>query len=167
VPAGDAARVQALVHEPGFFEDLDVIEGSREAVLELTRHYEVFIASAAMEVPNSLAAKYRWLRRHFPFIPPSHVVFCGDKSVLDADYLIDDTPRQLRRFRGTPVLFSAPHNRDAAGYLRAADWDEVRRLLLPSEGASPGRAEASARGVRGLGRPPVATSEPRPEAGRV
>jgi 5'(3')-deoxyribonucleotidase len=31
--------------------------------------YEVFIASAAMEVPTSFNAKYRWLERHFPTIP--------------------------------------------------------------------------------------------------
>ena len=60
----------------------------------------MFIATAAMEVPTSFTAKYEWLGRHFPFISPSNVVFCGDKSILRADFLIDDNPRQLRRFVG-------------------------------------------------------------------
>ena len=63
-----------------------------------------------MEVPTSFTAKYNWLGRHFPFIPPSHIVFCGDKSILRADFLIDDNPRQLRRFQGQGILFEAPHN---------------------------------------------------------
>ena len=63
-----------------------------------------------MDVPCSFDAKYRWLRRHFPFIPPSHIVFCGDKGIVDADYLIDDRPRHLERFKGHTLLFSAPHN---------------------------------------------------------
>ena len=68
-----------------------------QRVLErLQSRYEIFIASAAMEVPSSFAAKYELLAEHFPFIPTSHIVFCGDKSILRADYLIDDNPRQLR-----------------------------------------------------------------------
>jgi 5'(3')-deoxyribonucleotidase len=58
-------------------------------------------------------------------------VFCGDKGVLDVDYLIDDTARHFARFRGTPILFDAPHNRAEKRYTRVRDWDEVRRMLLP------------------------------------
>ena len=133
VPASRSAAAAALLLVPGFFRDLEVMPGSREVVRELAGRYEVIIASAAMEVPTSFADKYAWLREHFPFIPPSHLVFCGDKSVLDADYLIDDTPRHFARFRGTPVLFSAPHNRGETGYRRVSGWDDVRRLLLDGE----------------------------------
>jgi 5'(3')-deoxyribonucleotidase len=130
VPEEQAAATADLVHQPGFFADLEEIEGSRETVRALAERYEVFIASAAMEVPSSFAAKYAWLRERFPFIPPSHIVFCGDKSVLDVDYLIDDTPRHFERFRGTPILFDAPHNRDERRYQRVRNWTEVRELLL-------------------------------------
>ena len=95
-------------------------------VRELAERYEVFVASAAMDVPCSFDAKYRWLRRHFPFIPPSHIVFCGDKSILDAHYLIDDRSRHFARFKGKPLLFSAPHNAAETGYPRVASWPEVR-----------------------------------------
>jgi 5'-nucleotidase len=132
VPEAHLAALDEIQSDPGYFADLHEIEGSREVVRELCEQYEVFIASAAMEVPTSFAAKYAWLRQRFPFIPPSHIVFCGDKAVLDADYLIDDTPRHFARFRGTPVLFSAPHNRDESRYLRVAGWEDVRRLLLPA-----------------------------------
>ena len=130
VPEERTAAVTALMEAPGFFRDFEVVPGSREAIRALSERYEVFIASAAMEVPSSFADKYAWLREHFPFVPPSHLVFCGDKGILDADYLIDDTPRHFAGFRGTPVLFSAPHNVRETRYLRVSGWREVERLLL-------------------------------------
>ena len=133
VPSEHAPALDDLIREPGFFADLEEIPGSRHAVRALSEHYEVFVASAAMEVPTSFAAKFNWLRERFPFVPPSHIVFCGDKGVLDVDYLIDDTPRHFERFRGTPILFSAPHNRHELRYRRVDGWEDVLRLLLPRD----------------------------------
>jgi 5'(3')-deoxyribonucleotidase len=107
----------------------------------LMDQYEVFITSAAMDVPASFAAKFAWLARHFPFIPSSHIVFCGDKSVIATDYLIDDEPRHFARFGGEGILFTAPHNRPVTGYRRVDSWADVRRLFL----AESGRAQDSVR----------------------
>lgn len=119
-----------LLLEPGFFRDLAVMPGAQAAVRALAERYEVFVASAAMEVPTSFADKYAWLREHFDFIPRSHVVFCGDKAVVHTDYLIDDNPRQFLRFSGTPVLFSAPHNMLETRFLRVDGWEHAARVLL-------------------------------------
>jgi 5'-nucleotidase len=136
VPPAEAEAVRALEREPGFFANLPVIPGSQEVLAALAESYELFIATAAMEVPTSFAEKFAWLRRHFAFIPPSHVVFCGDKGVLDVDYLIDDQPRHFKQLRGQGVLFSAPHNRGQAGYLRVDSWEDVRRLFLAPAASS-------------------------------
>ena len=48
-----------------------------------------------------------------------------DKSVIRADYLIDDLPRNLQRFEGTGILYTAPHNVTATGYARVSNWQEV------------------------------------------
>ncbi len=125
IPAAHRTAADAML-DASFFEELDVLPDCQAVVCELAERYEVFIASAAMEVPCSFDAKYRWLRRHFPFIPPSHIVFCGDKSILDADYLIDDRTQHFARFKGEPVLFSAPHNVAETGYARVTSWKEVR-----------------------------------------
>src|SRR5258707_6172220 len=98
-------------------------------VRELAARHDVFIVSAAMDVPCSFDAKYRWLQRHFPFIPPSHIVFCGDKSIVDADYLVDDRARHLERFKGRTLLFSAPHNLDETRFRRVASWTELRQVF--------------------------------------
>ncbi len=124
-----------LPHDDGFFEDLGVIENSQHALQQLATEYDVFIASAAMEVPSSFDAKFRWLQRHFPFIPTSNIVFCGDKEVIDADYLIDDRSRHFARFRGTGILFTAPHNARESAHLRVNNWNEVLAILLkPASG---------------------------------
>ena len=113
-----------------FFRNLAVMPHAQRVLERLQSRYEVFIASAAMEVPSSFAAKYDWLAQHFPFIPTSHIVFCGNKSILRADYLIDDNPRQLELFQGTGILYDAPHNINVAGYTRVRNWLEIEQLFL-------------------------------------
>jgi 5'(3')-deoxyribonucleotidase/uncharacterized protein with PQ loop repeat len=125
IPPAHREAAEAMF-DASFFEDLAVLPDCQEVVSELADRYEVFIASAAMDVPCSFDAKYRWLQRHFPFIPPSQIVFCGDKTIVDADYLIDDRPRHFAKFKGQALLFSAPHNAGETGYTRVASWKEVR-----------------------------------------
>ena len=120
-----------------FFADLDLIEGSRKALEQLAQEHDVFIASAAMDVPTSFDAKYKWLRKHFAFIPPSRIVFCGDKHILNADVLIDDRSRHFKKFEGIGILFTAPHNANEAAPLRANDWNEVLRILSAHSAKAP------------------------------
>jgi len=122
--------LEAYLRADDFFEVLQVMPEAQRVMEALQGKYEVFIATAAMEVPTSFAAKFRWLERHFPFIAPSHIVFCGDKSIIKADYLIDDNPRQLRRFSGEGILYSSPHNVAATGFRRVKDWLEVEEMFL-------------------------------------
>lgn len=130
IPEAHRGAASAMVHTHGFFADLDVIPESQEVIRDLASQYEVFITSSAMEVPASFAAKFAWLERHFPFVAPSHLVFCGDKSILAADYLIDDSPRHFQHFRGKGILYSAPHNRGVTGFERVESWGDVRLLFL-------------------------------------
>jgi 5'(3')-deoxyribonucleotidase len=138
-------RCREYFEEASFFADIPVMPGAQEVVRELTDQYEVFITTAAMEVPSSFAAKFNWLQRHFPFIPTSHIVFCGDKSILAADYMIDDNVRHFRRFRGEGIIYTAPHNVYETAYRRVSNWEEVREMFLgPAEltlaGQNPSRA---------------------------
>ncbi len=122
--------LESYLRSDDFFAVLEVMPEAQRVMKALQEKYEVFIATAAMEVPTSFEQKYRWLGKHFPFISPSHIVYCGDKGIIKADYLIDDNPRQLRRFSGEGILFSAPHNVDVTGYRRVKSWLEVEALFL-------------------------------------
>ena len=130
VDAGHVERLEGYLRSDDFFEDLPVLADSQRVVAALHQRYEIFIATAAMEFPNSFGPKFRWLRRHFPFLNPHHFVFCGDKGILLADYLIDDQPLQFRRFQGEGILFSAPHNLHVEGYRRVHGWLEVEAMFL-------------------------------------
>ena len=124
-PLDRQAELRAFLDAEDFFEDLALMPGAQPVLKQLSVRFEVFIATQAMSVPNSLGPKYRWLQRHFSFIPPTHYVFCGDKSILRADYLIDDLPRNLQRFEGQGILFTAPHNLTTTGFVRVNDWQQV------------------------------------------
>ena len=128
--------VRHAVRDESFFDCLDVIDGAPQVIQELIRDHEVFIVSSAMEIPESFAAKHRWLRMHFPFIPEQNVVFCGNKGIIDADYLIDDESRHFANFRGTGILFSAPHNLSETARLRIDNWREVRRMFIAPRDSS-------------------------------
>ena len=122
VPPEHHEALGNYLNEPEFFGALSVMPDAQRVLERLSRDHEVFIASAAMEVPASFTAKYLWMEEHFPFIRPSHMVFCGNKSILAADFLIDHNPRQLRLFTGRGLLFSAPHNKYVTEWTRVDNW---------------------------------------------
>ncbi|HEX7064985.1 MAG TPA: 5'-3'-deoxyribonucleotidase [Bacillales bacterium] len=123
-------EIRSYFDDTSFFRDLKVIENSQEVIEELHNHYEIFITTAAMEVPSSFTAKYEWLKEHFPFLSDMNFVFCGDKSIINADYLIDDNSRHFKHFRGQGLLFTAPHNIHETEYVRVNNWQEVRDYFL-------------------------------------
>jgi len=130
IPADRRSRLRDYTRTPGFFRDIPVMPGSEPVLQELRERYEVFIASAAMEFPNSFTEKYEWIKTHFQDFPDSHIVFCGDKSVIATDFLIDDSPRHFVRFSGQGYLYTAPHNLNENRYPRLNDWADVRRQFL-------------------------------------
>ncbi|MBK7408601.1 MAG: 5'(3')-deoxyribonucleotidase [Saprospirales bacterium] len=121
-----ASIIRESLWEKGFFADLPVVEGSQEVVRWLTEHYDVFIVTAAMEFRNSLEDKFDWMQRHFPFLHWKNFVFCGDKSIVQADYMIDDHPFNLEAFHGKGLLFTASHNVSEQRFERVNNWNEVR-----------------------------------------
>jgi 5'(3')-deoxyribonucleotidase len=124
-PQDRQQQLRDFLDAEDFFEVLELIPGAQQVLKDLSARFEIFIATQAMAVPNSLGPKYRWLQRHFQFIPPTHYVFCGDKSILRADYLIDDQPRNILKFEGRGLLYSAPHNLTVTGLARVDNWQQV------------------------------------------
>lgn len=124
------SKLHKIMDSPGFFADIPVKEGAADTVRTLSKYYELFVATACMEFPNSFRDKFDWLKRHFPFIPWTNVVFCGYKSIIRSDYLIDDHVRNLAAFKGKGILFTAPHNLRETSYQRVSSWTEVAELFL-------------------------------------
>ncbi|WP_018613848.1 5' nucleotidase, NT5C type [Segetibacter koreensis] len=121
--------VRKFVYMPGFFRTIPVMEGAKEAVLELTKNFDVYIVSAAVEFPQSLAEKYEWLQENFPFISWKNIIFCGDKSIIGTDYMIDDHVKNLDGYSGNCILFTAGHNMGIERHTRINTWKEVIELF--------------------------------------
>ena len=130
VPEPHQASIKEHTWRVGFFKDLKVIPDSQEVLYELSKKHEVYIASAAMEFPNSLKEKSDWLDEFFPFIPWKRRILCGDKFILKGDLLIDDRSRNLQHFDGRSIMFTSPHNTNTTDFERANNWKEIADKLL-------------------------------------
>lgn len=117
--------VRKFVYTPGFFRTVPVMEGARAAVQELMDNFDVYIVSAAVEFPQSLPEKYEWLQENFPFISWRNIIFCGDKSIIGTDYMIDDHLKNLDNYGGTSILFTAGHNLGIDRHTRINNWEEA------------------------------------------
>lgn len=118
-----------FVRSAGFFRTLPVMPGAVAAIAELMKHFEIYIVSAAMEFPKSLPEKHEWLQEHFPFISWRNIIFCGDKSIINADYMIDDHPKNLDNFKGRTIMFNCSHNANVNHHQRVMSWAEVLEVL--------------------------------------
>ncbi len=120
-----AEDVREVLYDRGFFRDLPVIAGAREGLEFLRQHYSIYFVTAAMEFRNSFEDKFDWLHEHFPWVHWKNIVFCGDKSIICTNYLLDDHPHNLETFTGTGLLFDALHNRHETRFPRMNSWDDV------------------------------------------
>lgn len=130
VPEDRQDYVRKHATQEGFFIDLKVMPDSQEVMRELNEKHELYIASAAMQFPNSLREKTDWLDKHFPFIPWQNRILCGHKHILKGDVLIDDRSYNLEAFDGRGIQFTSPHNINTSGFERVNTWQEVAEKLL-------------------------------------
>jgi len=119
------------VTTPGFFRSLPVMTGSVEGLRNLCRKYDIIVVSLATEFPYSLTDKMLWIKDHYPFITYQQIVFCGNKSIIRADIMIDDHPKNLDHFEGETLMFTQPHNMLMKTKHRRVDsWAEIETRLL-------------------------------------
>lgn len=120
------------VETTGFFRSLPVIPDSQRVLKLLNESYEIIVISMATEYPASLTDKQLWLNDHFPFINWKQIVFCGNKSLIPADLMIDDHFKNLDNFDGETIMFIQPHNINAVDHhhRRVSSWAEIEKILL-------------------------------------
>ncbi len=130
VPVDHHARVRSYPDNAQFFVGLTPLADALSIIEELSQRFDIYIATAAMEHPSSFTAKYEWLTTHLPFLSPLNFIFCGNKGIVNADYLIDDSSRHFQYFAGQGLLFTAPHNVNEAVDVRVNNWQEIREYFL-------------------------------------
>ena len=121
--------IRAEILKPGFFIDMEVMPDAVEVIKKLHERFDIFVVSAATEFPNSLKEKIDWLAEHFPFISWKNIVLCGDKTIISADFLIDDHEKNLRPFKGKALMFDAIHNQKVEGFQRFKSWRAIEAFF--------------------------------------
>jgi len=124
------------------YRDLKTIDGSIEAIRELSKNNDVFFVTSCIhghregEFARQYVDKFNWILENLPFIPPKHFIATNIKSMFKADVIIDDRLKNLEGDYKTKILFTSFHNKkytnkelEGAGVVRANSWKEILGLL--------------------------------------
>ena len=119
------------VRSINFFRKAPRMAGSIEGLKYLNNKYDVLVVSSAMEFPGSLIEKREWLGEFYPYISWKQIVFCGNKSVISGDIMIDDHPKNLDFFPGRKFLYTQPHNilLPMVSCTRVENWQQLTAIL--------------------------------------
>lgn len=126
--------VDLIFDLPGFYANLDPIEGAIEAYHEMVAegHFVQIATSPWWSNPSCLQDKSDWVAKHLGEEARSKIVFTSDKTGLLGDFLIDDKPGISGRYGGFPaweqIYFDQPYNREEEG-LRITHWSKWREVL--------------------------------------
>ena len=118
---------------PGFFRELPVIPGGKEALAAMdAAGIEVFICTSPFsQYENTVLEKFEWVDQHLGRKWSGRLILTPDKTIVDADYLIDDKPTVggLAKPRWKHILYDDGRNRSEDGKKRLAwsNWKQVMR----------------------------------------
>ena len=108
--------VVEIVLEQGFFRDMMPVAGGREALFEMEEMgLEVFICTSPLSTyKNCVLEKFEWVDRVLGPGWVKRIVLTKDKTLVKADYLIDDKP-DITGVESMPswehIIYDCPYNR--------------------------------------------------------
>ena len=112
--------------EHGFFLELEIIDGAKDAILRLMEDFEVFILStASWSKPFSWTEKRLWIEEHFGNKLKKRLILSHRKDLLMGKYLIDDRIHNgAENFKGEHIHF---------GQNGFENWDKVLKYIYDME----------------------------------
>jgi len=117
------------MEEKGFFENLELTDGARDAVYELNTYKGLDLYVATKYITSNVwcaSEKVIWIKKHFPFLEHKMHITC-DKGQLNGDYLIDDLESEWKdKFQGQFIHFDQTNSRrswlDICHRFQAYQW---------------------------------------------
>ena len=125
----DAEKFKALWSKRELWDSLSPVYHSQWGMKKLVDDgFNVYIATSTHY--ENFPWKVEWLKHFFKFIDERHIICVCDKSVLNADIMIDDCADNLiNNLRCNRILVDRPWNAsthdEAYGMKRCANWDEI------------------------------------------
>src|SRR3989338_7794309 len=111
-------KTDAVLREKGFFADLPVVPGGPETIqaLHVTGYTIIICTSDIFANKTGLADKRMWVQKHFGDDMAKAMIFTRDKTLIRADYLIDDKPviQGALEPAWEYVIFDQPFNRETS-----------------------------------------------------
>lgn len=123
-PEGVEEEIVRIIHEPGFFHNLQPIQGAVAGFKELATIGDVRIVTHPSKTASCIWEKIAWVEEHLGAAWVEKMTFTYDRSIMEADYLIDDNPTVYRtqRPRWQQIIFDQSYNRQAGFALRMEGW---------------------------------------------
>lgn len=125
--------IREIILTPGFFRSLPVILGGRDALNDMqAAAIDVFICTKPLrDFKNGVLEKYEWVDQHLGREWTERMILTPDKTLVDADFLIDDKPaiRGRQKPRWKHILYDDPRNRWAPDTKRLT-WSNWKATML-------------------------------------
>jgi len=138
-------KVYELTKEPGFFQDIEVVDGAVDGVAALQKKGDVYVVSAYAVDPETAKGKVEWYQSKFPSIVDDEaLILCKPKFLVYGDFLVDDSVENLELWSTfmkevvgkddfQAICFAAPHNVGAEEKdfvdARVENWAELLEYL--------------------------------------
>ena len=121
---------------PDFYDDCPPIAGAMWGIVALRAfgHRVVFVSAGLHENKVIWLAKLGFLRE-FPYkndprpTTAKDIILANDKSLIRADYMIDDREANFDGFVGEGLLFTQPWNQDSNYKYRMNDWCDIIKFF--------------------------------------
>lgn len=129
-PLKDDELRQTIFSTPGFWESISVMDSDTIRVVQkLFEDFDTYICTTPWPYYSSCATeKIHWIQKHMPFIDIDRMIFIRKKSMIRADYIIEDAPENLVG-PVTPIIVDFPYNRQCFG-IRTKNWSDIERVMF-------------------------------------
>lgn len=133
LPQEDADALCALFEEKELWDSLTPTPGSQDALKALIRQgHKVYLATATHY--KNFAWKIEWLSKHYSFFDHKNVIRIMDKSLLNADVMIDDHLDNLINNVCERICIDKPWNRSSSkdyayNIYRVSHWSKIPNVI--------------------------------------
>ena len=118
---------------PTLYDNIKPTKGAFEGIeyLRALGHRIVFNSSCVIDRSDE---KLHWLIKH-GFVKSTNKYFFNDwmvvtdKSLINADILIDDRPKNIKDFKGLGILFDEPYNQGVLCDARLKSWKNIPDVI--------------------------------------
>lgn len=124
-------NINEIITSNPFFYTLPPIPGAIEGLQRLSKNHEVYLCSApSIRNESCASAKMVWVKNFLGYKWLDKTILTRDKTLIDADYLIDDKPQVTgaRMPSWEHLVFRQPYNRHVTNKRRVC-WDSIDGVL--------------------------------------